>query len=238
MKLPKMILFDYAGTIVTEKKFILINGTKELMNYVVHNPRNLTPDEIQKYATEINKKIDRKKLTLQNIEVPFLSFFKILYGTLDISFSLPPEQLELAFWNNAAPTIATPGIHMVLEAAKQAHIRTAVLCNSCFSEQAIRHRINKLIPENEFEWIISSSEVILQKPSKEVFQLALSKASLSASDVWYCGDSIREDIEGPDKVGIYPVWYNPRNLYFSGCNYLNVTDFSQLSRILIENNNR
>lgn len=73
--------------------------------------------------------------------------------------------------------------------------------------QAVAERINKLLPDNHFEFIIATSEYMFRKPNKRIFELALEKADLKPEEVWYVGDQIKADVEGAKNAGIFPVWY-------------------------------
>jgi len=53
----------------------------------------------------------------------------------------------------------------------------------------LTNRINEFLPNNNFEFIIATSEYIFRKPHKRIYELALKKANLEAKDVWYCGDN-------------------------------------------------
>ena len=48
-------------------------------------------------------------------------------------------------------------------------------------------RINRLLPKNNFEFIITSSNYIFRKPHKRLFDLVLEKAGLRPEEVWYIG---------------------------------------------------
>ena len=65
----------------------------------------------------------------------------------------------------------------------------------------------KILPENEFEFIIATSGYLFRKPNKRIFELALEKADLSPEEVWYIGDNYDCDVVGARNVGIFPVWY-------------------------------
>ena len=69
-------------------------------------------------------------------------------------------------------------------------------------------RLNRLLPMNEFEFVMTSSDYIVRKPNRILFDIALRKAGLCAGEVWYCGDNPQADIEGAAQVGIYPIWYD------------------------------
>ncbi len=64
-----------------------------------------------------------------------------------------------------------------------------------------------MIPTNHFEFVIASSEYLYRKPNRRIFELALEKAELSASEVWYIGDQYECDIVGARNAGLFPVWY-------------------------------
>ena len=87
------------------------------------------------------------------------------------------------------------------------NIRSGIISNIGFSEKALTARINRFLPHNRFEFIIASSEYGFRKPSPYIFELALCKSGLSPSEVWFCGDNVKADVEGANAVGIFPVWY-------------------------------
>ena len=49
---------------------------------------------------------------------------------------------------------------------------------------------------------------MLRKPQPMLFELALRKAGLTASEVWFCGDNPQADIEGAAAAGMFPVWFD------------------------------
>ena len=86
-------------------------------------------------------------------------------------------------------------------------IRTGVISNLCFSGNALKDHIDRLLPNNKLEFILASSDYIFKKPDPFMFDIALQKAGISADKVWYCGDSIYCDVNGAHNVGIFPVLY-------------------------------
>ena len=65
-----------------------------------------------------------------------------------------------------------------------------------------------MLPDHDFEFVIASCEYGIRKPDKRIFDLALKKAGLTASEVWYCGDTFDLDIVGAYHAGIYPIYYH------------------------------
>ena len=192
MKRPVMILFDYGQTLISETKYDGVKGTMAVMKYATENPHNYTAEQIQAEAEEVFREIgwgDFSKRHLQITEVHNQIFNRYLYESLGIKIDLPQEQFDKIFWDNSAPGKPTEGIGDFLKFLKAEGIRTGVISNISFCGEAVVERINRLVPENDFEFIIPSSEYLFRKPNVRLFKLALEKAGLDAEDVWYIGDN-------------------------------------------------
>jgi FMN phosphatase YigB (HAD superfamily) len=61
------------------------------------------------------------------------------------------------------------------------------------------------IPSSEFEFCVTSSDILFAKPSKNIFVSALKYADVSPSECWYCGDGIIPDVYGSSGIGMSPV---------------------------------
>lgn len=210
MKLPKMILFDYGQTLIAEQKFDGIKGTEAVLQYAVKNKYHLSAEQIQARANEINRefgRFDPEKRHLFQIEIPNTMFTPYLYESQGIEIALSNSEIDTVFWNAAAPGAPTEGIQEFLEYLKQKGIRTGVISNISYAPSVVAERINRLLPENTFEFIITSSNFIFRKPHQRIFDLALEKADLKPEEVWYIGDQYECDIKGSLNAGLLPVWY-------------------------------
>jgi len=132
---------------------------------------------------------------------------KLKYEYLDIELDITYAEAEKILWNYVSMGAPMPFVEEMLDYLKVNKIRSGVISNICWSGNALTERINRLLPNNQFEFIIPSSEYIIRKPNPMIFELALQKAKLQASDVWYCGDNVKADIYGARNAGIYPVFY-------------------------------
>jgi putative hydrolase of the HAD superfamily len=210
MKKPKMILFDYGQTLVNEQKFDGVKGTAEVLKYAITNKNNRTAEEIQAIADEINHELGRfdplRRHQFQ-IELPFDMFASYLYESQGIKLSIPYNRTDKIFWDAASPGTATDGIEEFLLFLKEQGIRTGVISNISYSGRALEERINSLLPDNNFEFILATSEYMYRKPNHRIFDIALEKAGLQAEDVWYIGDQYECDIVGARNAGIFPIWY-------------------------------
>ena len=210
MKMPKMILFDYGQTLIAEQKFDGIKGTEAVLKYATKNKYNLSAEKVQENANTINEELGRfdpQRRHLVQIEVPNTMFTPYLYESQGIEIPLSSEEIDTIFWDAAAPGKPTEGIKEFLEFLKNNGIRIGVISNIAYAAAAVAERINRLLPENAFEFIITSSNYMFRKPNKRIFGLALEKAELAPEDVWYIGDQYECDIKGALSAGLFPVWY-------------------------------
>lgn len=207
---PKMILFDYGQTVADEKKFDGVAGTRAVLRYATKNKHNRTAEDIQAAADAINSELGRfdpERRHLFQIEVPNHMFTAYLYQSMGIELSLTSKEIDRIFWNAAAPAVPTDGIEDFLAFLYEQKIRTGVISNITYSGEIVADRINHLVPQNHFEFIISTSEYMFRKPSRRIFELALEKAELPPGDVWYIGDNYQCDVVGARNAGLFPVWY-------------------------------
>ena len=132
----------------------------------------------------------------------------LLYEYLGIEFSLTPLEMETVFWNGTSMGAIMPDADKMLDYINENGIRSAVISNLIWSGEALTERLNRLLPMNRFEFVMTSSDYLVRKPNRLLFDIALQKAGLRAEEVWYCGDNLQADVEGSAQCGIFPVWYD------------------------------
>jgi len=207
MKMPKMILFDYGHTLCHEPGFDGVRGTEAIMKYAAYNKDNLSAAEINAFAESVYRGITQDARNA-GAEAHNLIYQRFVYEYLKIGFSLPNERIEQIFWDGASPGEMMPGADTVLDYLESNGIRSGVVSNMSFSGANLAKRLDRLFPRHSFEFVIASSEYMYRKPNKILFELALRKAELAPGDVWFCGDSVGNDIFGAAGAGIFPVWYH------------------------------
>ncbi len=207
MKYPKMILFDYGHTLLYEPDWNTARGNAELLKYVTKNPNNYTLEDVRKGAELIfGQHIENVRRI--GYDVCGQVGDKVLYEYLGIEFSLTPLEMETVFWTAASAGAIMPDADKMIDYINANGIRSAVISNLLWSGDALKERLNRLLPNHQFEFVMTSSDYLFRKPNRILFDIALRKSGLSPEDVWYCGDNPRADIEGSAQVGIYPVWYD------------------------------
>jgi len=206
LKYPKMIIFDYGHTLLYEPGYNTLNGELALFQYIKHNPNIITPEQANDFVKEICREFEpARKL---GYEIHEHTILRYKCERLGLRYTVPFDEAERILWNNISPGAVMPGAEEMLDFLAAKQIRTAVISNIMFSERALADRINRLLPRNQFEFIVTSSEYAIRKPNPRLFKLALHKAGLDAKDVWYCGDDPQKDVDGASQAGIFPVWYD------------------------------
>ena len=240
MKKPEMIIFDYGHTLLYEPDWDSVRGNAELLKYAKKNPNNCTLDDVIKGAELIfGQNIENVRKIGYDIGGQIGN--RALYEYLGIEFSLTPLEMETVFWNGASMGAIMPDADIMLDFLNEKGIRTAVISNLLWSGEALTERLNRLLPNNRFEFVMTSSDYFMRKPNRILFDIALQKAGLSADEVWYCGDNPKADIEGSSQVGIFPVLYdNDTDKEYKKssdyktlqCEYLHIHDWRELIDIL------
>jgi len=205
---PKMILFDYGGTLLCEPEWDMLRGERALFKHVVANPHHFTPEQLCSWEKEYFQSLQPvRDLGAEPTEIQMLRLKYELHG---IKLGIPYEEAEFIFWDHTAPMTEKclyPHIRELLNYLHNNSIRTGVISNIGWTGSALRRRINTLLPNHQFEFILASSDYGLRKPDARLFQVALEKADLKPEEVWFCGDTYDKDIIGARTVGMTAVLF-------------------------------
>lgn len=208
MRKPKMILFDYGGTLLCEPDWDMLRGERAVFEHVTANPHQYRPEDLSAWESAYYQSLQRvRDLGAEPTEIQMLRIKYELHGIrLDISY----EEAELIFWDHTSPMTERclcPHIREALAFLRESGIRSGVVSNIGWTGRALRRRIRTLLPEHTFAFILASSDYGLRKPDERLFRTALEQAELPPSEVWFCGDTYDKDIEGADAAGMTAVLY-------------------------------
>jgi putative hydrolase of the HAD superfamily len=206
MRRPKWVLFDYGETLVHEEDCGLEAGYEAVLRLAAENPRGATPADALAVSAGFYQEILHCARE-HGVEVYRPHLERLIFETLGVRFDVPYEALDDVFWDAAHPGVPSPGMPEFLAFLKVEGIPTGVVSNLGFSGASLRRRLNRLFPENEFRFVIATSDYGIRKPSPAIFNLALAKTGAAPEDVWYIGDNARADVFGAASVGMVPVWY-------------------------------
>ena len=98
---PRMILFDYGGTLLCEPEWDMLRGERALFEHVVTNPHHFTPEQLCSWEKEYFQSLQSvRDLGAELTEIQMLRLKYELHG---IELDIPYEEAELIFWDNTAP---------------------------------------------------------------------------------------------------------------------------------------
>ncbi len=210
MQKPEMILFDYGDTLLFEPEFDALSGMHALFPYMTQNPEPCFPEILAADSFSLFEEYaDVRKM---GFELHEWNLNRLLFGMHGIEFSVDEAQVEQIYWENACPGAVVPHAGKLLRFLSEQNIRTGVVSNIGWSSEALMHRFNRLLPENKFEFVLTSSEYMVRKPDKRLFLAAVHKSGLSPEQIWFCGDDYRCDVIGSAAAGMQPVWYAPETV--------------------------
>lgn len=206
MNKPKAIVFDYGGTLVDSLSFDPLRGTEAVMEYA-RNPFNITPEQVQKYAEQVIQ--DMGGYDPSNVQqLDGVALNRLIHDVHGLEFDMNECELDAIFLDVAEETKLMTGLIPFLDYLKRQGIRLAVLSNTGFREGSHRQQLRKYGIEHYFEFFLATSDYLVRKPDKRIFDVALMKLGLTSEDVWYVGNKFEYDVQGAFNAGLYPVWIN------------------------------
>ena len=208
MEKPEMIIFDYGRTLIYQPNYNISNGNKAIYPYIDRNPHNISFEEYNRSNIELFEKIKAERG--KYLEIHEHNFLRLFLEYMDISLSVSLEEAEIIIMNGISQGAVMPYADIMLDYLNAKGIRTGVISNNCFSGAALKEQFDRLLPGNRFEFVLVSSDYIFRKPHSMMYEIALQKSGLTADKVWYCGDSMENDIYGANGVGMFPVLYEGR----------------------------
>lgn len=193
-----------------EPDFEPFNGNKAIYPYISENPHNISLEEFSEYLLTLFDEI--RALRGELIEIHEHTFLRSVLEHFDMKLSIPINEAEWIIWNGISRGVPTPGAVEMLKQLRDLNIRTGVISNLCWSGAALTRRLSETFPDHRFDFILTSSEYIFRKPDHHIFDMAIHKAGLVTSDIWYCGNDIAVDVVGAYNAGIFPVFYDDRSV--------------------------
>lgn len=205
---PKMILFDVGETLFNDGKCNVQAGFEALLNYAV-NPHVTCAETLNKkwneYLQSVGKAVSQSGVKL---ETPLSSVLKFVSMQTGLEFDITVAEQEEIFDRFNSSRRVFDGIPQLLAFLNASDIRTAVISNNMMSGESLALSLNRFIPENKFEFCVTSADLLFCKPSKEIFVSAACKAGINPTDCWYCGDGRIPDVDGAKNAGMAPVLFD------------------------------
>lgn len=203
---PKMMIFDVGGTLFKGGKFSAEKGFRALLS-AAENP-GITNAKIltglwDEYIEEVCSGLKSKNGI--GLDVPLSAIIKYATMNAGLRINIPmPEQEEL-FDRFNSERVVIDGVTELFEALKKLNIRYGIISNNAMSGEGLALAIKEWIPSTNPEFCLTSADIMLTKPCKEIFITATKYFHLDPADCWYCGDGRVPDVDGAKNAGMLPV---------------------------------
>lgn len=211
-KKPSMILFDVGGTLFSGGNFSAYNGLEALrlsaLNPDITDTTSMTT-LWDNYAEEVGS--GHKSVSGTSLDFPLSGALKYITMKVGLHFDIPMYKQEEIFDRFNSSRKVLDGIPELLETADLLGIRTAVISNNAMSGESLALAVKHWIPQSKMEFCLTSADILLSKPDRNIFDIAVNYAGLKADECWYCGDSFTPDVLGAKSAGLKPVLINSKS---------------------------
>jgi len=231
MKKYKALFFDLDHTLWDYEKNSSEALTDLYNKYELHKNEALSLESFLETFTEVNFKLwsNYNKGHINRDDIRKKRFHDILkkYGRVDesITLSMSDDYVKSC----PLKTNLFPYTHEVLGYLKEKYT-LYILTNGFDDVQAIKITESKIAPY--FEGMITSETTGHRKPSKEIFDFAVSTAKSTNQTSLMVGDNLTSDIGGAQKAEIDTVFFNPKRFEHKANVNHEISCLSQLMDIL------
>ena len=138
----------------------------------------------------------------------------IRYQMMAEEAGLPPEpyayDMYHLYWDHILERIVPyEGTEELLKELKARGIRLGICSDNTAELQFKKLRI--LGVGAYFDFVVTSAEAGLEKPSMRIFERVLQKAGCAPEECLFVGDVYEKDVLGPEKAGMRALWFNNEN---------------------------
>lgn len=202
------VLFDYGRTLVT------FTYPRERLLEVIEEYRPAIARATGADAPAAAKIMEDVLLPLESVienpdedEVSYLDLYREAWTGVGIE--LPAELLyeildaEQRVWDGVAEV--APEAPGVLRWLREHGIKSAVCSNAPFPPEMMQRQVEKNGIAALVDAVVFSSGMGRRKPAPEVYRATLEAVGVAADRALFVGDRVREDYEGPVRVGMRAV---------------------------------
>lgn len=180
----------------------MIDRKESVLKYVTHFAErfesSLKPISLEKLAYRVLS-IDGGGYT------PRTAFFEDIVAEIEWLTLPNVNEISEHWWTHfPSCTVQMSGLYAVVIGLREKSITLGIITKGKGMTQ--NTKIEHLRIRSLFDVVIVSEEVNVRKPEKRIFQIALDRLNISASEAWFVGDNVERDIVGAMSVGMSTIW--------------------------------
>jgi HAD superfamily hydrolase (TIGR01549 family) len=205
--LIKAVIFDYIGTLVNCKGYSMADSEDNLYSALVAEGFEMQKNKFLDAYRETHKKY-RKIRYEQHREVTNAIWVSEALCNLGFIVTAEDERVKAAlnvFFQDFIDTLELRDGAKKLLTQTQAECKVGLISN--FTHAPVIHKsLRKTRINQYFNAIVVSDEIGWRKPAGQIFQHALTRLGVVASEAVFVGDSPLEDIKGAKDAGLQTIF--------------------------------
>lgn len=204
------VLFDYGHTLIyfdERPHSRLVDAYQRINNLLRETVTGEVPaaeDLVRSVSMEVDAEIQRDYEAGRPEEVEIAGIYDACLRRLGLE--LKPETIERVMELEQEGWLTSvhvgPDVLPTLRRLRDAGLRIGLVSNAAYQARLMRAQIDALGLAPYLDATTFSSEVGWRKPHPAIYQDALSKLGVPPEAALFVGDRIREDVEGPQRVGM------------------------------------
>lgn len=207
------VLFDYGHTLIhfdDRPHDRLLDAYERINQLLAERLRRDVPEAavlIEKVSKTVDDEIQRDYATGREEEVEIA----VLYDTAlrGLGLELDPAVIEQVMEMEQEGWIGAvhvgPDVVPTLEVLRADGLHLGIVSNAAYLPRLMVGQMRALGLRDYFDGVTISSEVGRRKPHPMIYQDALRKLRVDGPQALFVGDRVREDVEGPQRLGMRAV---------------------------------
>jgi HAD superfamily hydrolase (TIGR01662 family) len=207
------VLFDYGHTLIhfDEQPHAQLLASYEKINQLLAErlEREIPTAHvlIEKVSKAVDAEIQRdyKSGREEEVEIALLYDGALRQLGLELELDVIEQVMDLEQEGWLQSIHVGPDVVPTLTALKAQGLRLGIVSNAAYLPRLMVRQMQTLGLRDFFDGVTFSSEVGVRKPNPAIYEDALNKVRAPASATLFVGDRVREDVQGPQRVGMRAV---------------------------------
>lgn len=200
------VLFD-AGGVLVDLDYAYVRRLLEPVHGAVPSER------LSEAEAHARRQINNTVRGGGSVGSSWRDYFHIIFGRIGVQADLHVGLID-SLWEAHERvglwTVAIPGSPEVVAGLKRRGLRVGVVSNA---EGTVAQNLDDAGYKGEFETVVDSHLVGVEKPDPKIFEIALERMSLHADRTVYVGDLPEVDVAGARGAGIAAILLDRHDLY-------------------------